>query len=34
MFLPRFAEQRLDKKKADTLKQIQDQFAAAAESLL
>jgi DNA ligase-1 len=34
LFLPRFAEQRLDKKKADTLKQIQDQFAAAAESLL
>jgi DNA ligase-1 len=29
LFLPRFAEQRLDKKKADTLKQIQDQFEAA-----
>ena len=33
LFLPRLAEQRLDKKKADTLKQIQDQFEAAIESM-
>jgi DNA ligase 1 len=34
LFLPRFAEHRYDKSKADTLKQVQAQFEAAAESLL
>jgi DNA ligase-1 len=33
LFLPRFSERRYDKKKADSLKEIQAQFAAAAESL-